>query len=111
LRKVRLILSRKANDHIHADRAMRQQALDLRHPLRIQIPAVPPAHRTQYLVAPALQRDVEMRHELLRGSNRANDVLRQEIGLNGRDAEAIDAGAALQREHELEEAFLPAAAS
>ena len=75
---------REANDHVNTNAAMWHNLFDLLDSFRVKLPAITPAHSRQYLIAPALQRNMEMRHEFFTSCNEIDYIRSQQIRFNRR---------------------------
>src|SRR5215471_5249756 len=82
--------SRKSYDHIGADRAVGHDFLNMSHTIRIKFTLIPSTHQTQDPVAPALQRNVKMRHEFPAARDEFNNFIGKQVGFNGRNPEPLN---------------------
>ena len=81
----------EAYDNIHPYATMGHERFDFVHTLLVQLPLVPPPHQPQDFVRPRLQGDMEVGHEFLRGRNECYDPVGKQVGLNGRNTDALKA--------------------
>ena len=96
-------LATGTHDDIHPDKGMRHHFLDLPYLVSEQGSVVPTAHELQHLVASALQRDVEVRHERTGAGHIVDDFIGKQVRFDGRDAITLNALYGIQRLDQIEE--------
>ena len=84
-------LAAHAHDDIHADEGVGDVCPDFLYLLPEEPRVVVSVHEAQHLVAAALERDVEVRHESPAIGAEADDFFRQEVRFDAADAVALDA--------------------
>src|SRR5688500_19902637 len=62
--KIFFSFSRKTDNHIHTDTAVRHKSFDKCYFFSVQFAPVSAPHQPQYFIAAALQGNMKMRHEL-----------------------------------------------
>src|SRR5690606_4418950 len=73
----------ETDDHVHANTAIRHQCLYPRYAVGVQLALVPAAHQAEYPVRPRLQGDVEVRYKSLGLSHEGDDLVGEQVGLDG----------------------------
>ena len=92
-----------ADDDIYPDERLRQYLLDLLYLMPEEGGVIPPPHELQHAVRPALQRDMEMRHEAPAPGHEVNRLVCDEVRLDGRYAVSLNAFHPIQCPDEVEE--------
>ena len=73
----------QSNNNVGANCAMRHQCFDTLNAISIQFPLIPSAHQRQNTIASALQGNMEMRHDAIAVRNKLNNIIRQQVWLDG----------------------------
>ena len=105
LGKTRLRLAAGTHDHVHADKRVRHQAADPLHAAAKERRVVASAHQLEDGVAAALQRDMEVRHEAAAGGYELDDLIRDEVRLDGGNTVARNALDPIQRAEEIQKSL------
>ena len=94
-------LAAASHHHVHADEGIRHQRLDQLYLMREERLVITAVHQPQHLVAPALQRDMEMRHEGTALRTIGNQLVRQQVRLYRRNTVAAHALHLVERLHQI----------
>ena len=92
-------------NHIHTDEGMRHHFLDFLYLVSKQCRIITTTHQLQHLVATALQRDMEMRHERTRLGHIFNNFIGQQVRFDGRNAITLNSFHLIQFLDQIEESF------
>ena len=96
-------LAARAHDDIDTDEGVGHESVDPLDLVGEEARVVAAVHEAQHLVTAALQRDVEMGHERSAGGAEREHLVGEQVGLDARDAVAVDALDAVESLDELEE--------
>ena len=83
--KIQFCLPPGSHNHIHTDKSIGHHFFYLANLRSEQCRIITTAHQLQHIVTATLQRNMEMRHKSTRTRNIFNNLIRQQIGLDGRD--------------------------
>ena len=103
--KILIALTACAHNNVYTDEGIGHHGLDFLHLGTKECSVVATAHQGQYIVAAALQGDVEVRHEGTALCAVFDDFVREQVGLYARNAIAVDALHSVEGLHELEKGF------
>ena len=81
----------EAHNHVHANAGVGTGRQDAFHAFLVELPLVPTLHFSQDLVVSALEGDVEVGNEAFGGVRKVYDFVAEQIGLNGRNPDAVQA--------------------
>ena len=98
-------LAATAHHHINADESIRHVLLDKFYLMAEECCVVAAVHKFEHSVRPALERNVEVRHELFASRAIYNNVIREQFWLNTAYAIALNTIHFVKRFHKIEECF------
>ena len=89
--KILVGFARKAHNDVHSDENMGNCTFDERHLLRKQLAAIATLHQSQDAVGTRLQGDMKVREEFAPTGKKGDDILPNQVGLNGRHPDTFNA--------------------